>query len=460
MIDYSELKSLALTYGQLRNLEDGLTTQRRGELFNKLVAEVFRAYGIDARWSTRRDLGEIDVHFTVGGNRYILEAKWHADHVSQDAVAKIRDRISESMLGTRGIILSMSGFTEEAVTSTRRGKQLALVLIDASHFESMLTGVISPAELIESLVDHASFLGEPSISIDALVRDESPTEAEQSVYLGGCEECPRSFVNEIYDADITGSKIVATQKSTSAHGIAVRKNGNLVLTTASGLVEINESQASINWLLKARRCSNSAAECSDRSVGVVRNSGVIAVDPVAGVRIIGGGLAGNARVFNGPSGELWAIENGDADAGMPVTLTRFGQHVGDETRFPLDSSVASPGHGVAAAASNDEIFVIGNGKISKMSFVNGRISDIATKHHSLSNPGGLAILDGGRLIGVGSDVVLNEFSSETLVETPLISLHLGGSNDVVVRDSGIVVTAPCVHGGPSIAHRVVIEITR
>ena len=62
-------------------------------------------------------------------------------------MAKLRGRITQRLAGTRGVLLSMSGYSDEALEGIVRGQQLDMLLLDRTHLEAMLSGLRSPADL-------------------------------------------------------------------------------------------------------------------------------------------------------------------------------------------------------------------------------------------------------------------------------------------------------------------------
>ncbi len=86
----------------------------RGQQFNELVAELLRCWGLERVQANVRSVGEIDVTFAMDGTRFLLEAKWQQAPVSFDPIAKLSRRITQRLAGTRGVCLSMSGYTADA----------------------------------------------------------------------------------------------------------------------------------------------------------------------------------------------------------------------------------------------------------------------------------------------------------------------------------------------------------
>jgi len=83
-----QLKSLQERYERMQRL-DGYTAQSRGQRLNGLVADVLRSWGIDAIESAR-SYGEVDVAFALGGDLFVMEAKWKQDPINSDPIGKLQ----------------------------------------------------------------------------------------------------------------------------------------------------------------------------------------------------------------------------------------------------------------------------------------------------------------------------------------------------------------------------------
>jgi Holliday junction resolvase-like predicted endonuclease len=163
-------EKLRATYAAMLRL-DGISPQERGRQFNRWIADLLRAHGIDAQ-ENHRSLGEIDVVFSIGDTRYILEAKWQQTKADTGQLAKLQKRLRQRLSGTYGVFVSMAGYTPDALTDLVQGDRLELILLDREHIEAVLTGEISPQVLLSKLRDAASFAGQPYTPM-AAVRDAS-----------------------------------------------------------------------------------------------------------------------------------------------------------------------------------------------------------------------------------------------------------------------------------------------
>src|SRR5262245_40670597 len=128
MADVTSRQQLVEEYVRLQHLEDGHTPQSRGRRFNGLIADVLRSWGIPAQVAFRA-AGEIDVAFSIGNTRYIVEAKWESTPAHTGHIAKLQKRVRQRLAGTYGIFLSMSGYSQEALRDIAHGERLEVLLL-------------------------------------------------------------------------------------------------------------------------------------------------------------------------------------------------------------------------------------------------------------------------------------------------------------------------------------------
>ncbi|MQY21703.1 restriction endonuclease [Nocardia macrotermitis] len=152
-------QGLRATYRAMQRL-DGLTPQRRGQQFNEWLADLLRACGLEAK-ASQRSAGEIDVVFSIGDVRYIVEAKWTKTKADTGQLAKLQKRVRQRLSGTYGVFVSMAGYTDEALKDLIHGDRLELLLLDQEHIEALLSEEISPQQLLSDLRDAAAFTGQP-----------------------------------------------------------------------------------------------------------------------------------------------------------------------------------------------------------------------------------------------------------------------------------------------------------
>src|SRR6266851_475281 len=255
-------RDLIEEYGRMRRLE-AMTPQRRGQRFNQLVADLLGCWGTDRVQANILGTGEIDVAFTIDGMRFLLEAKWEAGPVSFDPIAKLSRRISQRLSGTRGVFLSMSGYTADAQRDVLRGQQPDMLLIDRTHLEAMLSGLFSPADLFTELVDRASYRGEVYTRLTDLV--VSPEETElPPVALGSPLVQDVPVITETATGIHAEVVLYGTQPSaTTVDGVTVGPSGRLLLTMPDGVAGVDLGAGVSDWAVPIPGCPRSALALAD-----------------------------------------------------------------------------------------------------------------------------------------------------------------------------------------------------
>ena len=326
-------------YGRMRRLED-MTPQRRGQRFNQFVADLLGCWGTDRVQANVLGAGEIDAAFTLDGTRFLLEAKWEAGPVSFDPIAKLSRRISQRLSGTRGVFLSMSGYTAGALRDVLRGQQPDMLLVDRDHLEAMLSGLFSPADLFTELVDRASYRGEVYVGLAELA---VPPEVAALPALAPGSPPVQDVPVITQTAPGVHAEVVlyGTQPSaTTIDGVAVDAGGRLLLTMPEGIARVDLGTGVIDWAVPIPGCRRGALALADGSILVLHGAAVLRWHANA-MEVVGGAFTGGTSLLPGPDGEAWVFDYktaGWAGGHRAVTLTRLGTdpRLGDEERHTID----------------------------------------------------------------------------------------------------------------------------
>jgi hypothetical protein len=390
--DPAQLRQLIGEYGTLRRLE-GHTPQSRGQRFNGLIAEMLRCWGIDAIASDR-SAGEIDVLFAADGVRYILEAKWEASKADTGEVAKLQKRVRQRLAGTYGVFLSISGYSAEALADVKDGERLEVLLLDGGHWEAMLGGLISPAELLGLVRDQAAFRGRAYTPVTDLfaLSAQIPAvsfEAPSNLPNGG-------LVSAVPDvsAEIVLSKIRSGQL-----GIACSSPDKLLVTTEDAILDVDLIARNVGMAVPVTRCQRSPVILGDGTILFVRGNGVGRLSEGT-ITTAAGAFAGNTCLLLNPDGGPWAFDNG-GEPDRTASLTSFGTQFGDQARYEVDYPAAQAF--TAAWISATEVLAIGNNGFRVCSPLTGE----RRGHEALqTNPMGIVHLGKGIVLTAGNAVSL------------------------------------------------------
>ena len=315
------LQDLIAEYARLQRL-DGFTPQSRGHRLNGFIAEMLGCWGIGARSDTNT-LGNIDVVFEAAGFRFILEAKWENHPADTGHVTKLQKRVRQRLQGTIGVMLAVSGYSEEALHDVKDGERLEVLLISREHLDAMLVGLVPPEEMFSMLLQHASFFGDPSPSLFTLLAPDGPV---PPIRFGPPPELPvlvRS-ASATFEAEVVLSDLPFGQ-----HGVSEIRPGVLVLTLTTGLIEVDLSTTTVTRRLLGGGCSRNTLP-HDLGTSFVRRHGVGVVD---GDRVfpVAGGWGGNVALFQGPDDAVWALSGIPDNRGQSAAAVfRIGTEVGEQ----------------------------------------------------------------------------------------------------------------------------------
>jgi Holliday junction resolvase-like predicted endonuclease len=244
-------RRLVHEYSTFRELPNGMTPQSRGQRFNSLIADLFTVFGIAAK-ANQNSVGELDVIFTHGGRRFILEAKWEQKKTATGPIAKLQRRVDQRMAGVTGVFLSMKGYSEHALAEIDKGRRLDIILLDEDHWEAMLSGFVPPAEMLDLATDAASFNGSAYTPLHVLL---NPNLTAPEVTFGTPAETASTPFRSIADhiqAEFALSDIEARQPALASNG-----KGKLLITTDDGVLSVDLTKRSAHWAIPVSGCHSS-----------------------------------------------------------------------------------------------------------------------------------------------------------------------------------------------------------
>lgn len=160
----SRLEDLNATFMKLTVL-DGVTPQQRGFQLEKLFFDLLRFEEMTFSLPYRGDGEQIDGHFSYEKFDYLVESKWTKDPSGQPDLSVFDGKIRGKAQSTRGLFLSASGFSGQAVKKFS-GDAPRIVLMTGQDLLLVLTGRISftdaMKEKIDAIVRHGIILRELS----------------------------------------------------------------------------------------------------------------------------------------------------------------------------------------------------------------------------------------------------------------------------------------------------------
>ena len=143
-----------------------LEPHRRGYEFETYLNHLFSAFHLQPREPFRNRGEQIDGSFELGGDLYLLEAKWLSRPVGADVLHTFHGKIEQKAGWSRGVFVSFEGFTAEGLHAFGRGKRI----VGVAGFElyDALQKNIGIDRLIAAKVRRAAESGDVFVPIEEL----------------------------------------------------------------------------------------------------------------------------------------------------------------------------------------------------------------------------------------------------------------------------------------------------
>jgi hypothetical protein len=114
--------------------------QAAGLSLEKLLNDLFRLFDLEPRQPFRVTGEQIDGSFLLDYETYLVEARWVKQPVPESDLLVFRGKVEGKSAFTRGVFISLSGFTAQAIDAITRGKQPNLFLVDGYDLTTVLEG--------------------------------------------------------------------------------------------------------------------------------------------------------------------------------------------------------------------------------------------------------------------------------------------------------------------------------
>ena len=133
-IDYKQLLS------ELQELSKSSNTpQERGFAFEKYLHSLFLAFSLKPRGSFRVEGEQIDGSFELKNEVYLLEAKWTTKPINKNDLVGFNEKVSSKSTFSRGLFISFSCFTDEALSSFSSGRKVSIILMTVQELAIALS---------------------------------------------------------------------------------------------------------------------------------------------------------------------------------------------------------------------------------------------------------------------------------------------------------------------------------
>src|SRR5207237_2755745 len=106
---------------------------------------------------------QIDGSFKYCGSVYLLEAKWTRERVGANEIQFFDHKVKSKSRNTRGLMLSVAGYTDEALREYRTNNSPCALLIDGGHLKRLLAGDERLDDMLSRLANQFDRTGEACV---------------------------------------------------------------------------------------------------------------------------------------------------------------------------------------------------------------------------------------------------------------------------------------------------------
>lgn len=152
---HSQLLKLREKFNQINRLAGA----KRGYALEDLFVDLMKISRIPVEEPFRNVGEQIDGAIKYDGHYYLIELKWQKEPINQTEIGGLRMKVDGKM-ESRGIFIAMNGYSQEALTSLIKGKDLVILLLDGRHLTNVICGFYTFKELLEHAIRQASLKGE------------------------------------------------------------------------------------------------------------------------------------------------------------------------------------------------------------------------------------------------------------------------------------------------------------
>ncbi len=147
VIDYSKYLN------ELTSLTDFIDSpQKRGFAFEKYLHSLFENNGLEPRRSFKVVGEQIDGSFLLFNEVYLLEAKWTNKKIDKGDLVTFNEKVSSKSGFTRGLFISFSGYTDEALATFSNGRTVNIVLMTVQELAIALTRQLNFTDVLKRKV--------------------------------------------------------------------------------------------------------------------------------------------------------------------------------------------------------------------------------------------------------------------------------------------------------------------
>lgn len=139
--------------------------QEAGYRLEKLLSRLFEISALNSRSPFKVCGEQIDGSVEIDNNIYLIEVKWTKKPINESDLLVFRGKVEGKSSFTRGMFLSINGFTEDAIKAITTGKQPNFFLLDGYDLTTVLEEKCSLGELLRHKIGKLAEEGAVSVRL-------------------------------------------------------------------------------------------------------------------------------------------------------------------------------------------------------------------------------------------------------------------------------------------------------
>lgn len=135
--------------------------QDRGRAFERVIRNLLELEELAPKLNLRPTGEQIDGSFLLNDRTFLLEAKWRKDPIPASDLYAFRGKVDGKLVGTVGIFVSMSGYSEDAIDALKFGKEINLILFTGADLRLVADGRVTFKKAMQEKLRYAAEEGQP-----------------------------------------------------------------------------------------------------------------------------------------------------------------------------------------------------------------------------------------------------------------------------------------------------------
>jgi hypothetical protein len=198
-----------------------------------------------------------------------MDVIWPDAPLSGDRVAAV-SAAGPHPADTRRVILCMTGFE-----GTLTGLPDNTVLLDRNHVDALVSGLWSPADLLDAVFGRVFLTETPLVGLAELLLEQPSIDPPPAMFHPDQMPPKWSAIEDTGQGVAADVMLVGESGWSRPLGLAARQEGRLLVTTEQGLVELDPVRGTTYRVLTLPGCHGAALQQNDGSILVFYRNAVL-----------------------------------------------------------------------------------------------------------------------------------------------------------------------------------------